>query len=331
MLLALESMEEEFIDRIQIGFGATPIEILIVLLIIASLLILFIVFFIFQTRSNRSQRREYATHLFEQHAQANNLTSFEKELLERMAKELRDGENRKHHLITDSSTFDYAADRVIEKGDVSGQMIAALRLKLSFDVATEEEPVHSTTQLPEGTHIYFVDEHDQRFHGTVYDQAMKALLVRTTNDSNLIPVGARIRGYLSLKSGVYTFESRVLDVNTEIVRCEHSEKVEREQKRQYYRKELEKPVKIQYRTQEEEPRDTSLVDLGGGGARAFNPEKKFSEGDEIYMLLTVRDGEELQVPARVLQTSENGKYIHLRFEDIRETDRDKIIGYVLNV
>ncbi|MFW5769756.1 MAG: PilZ domain-containing protein, partial [Spirochaetota bacterium] len=60
-----------------------------------------------------------------------------------------------------------------------------------------------------------------------------------------------------------------------------------------------------------------------------NSESYLKEGDEVRMTLDLPKSGELPVNARVVRTSKEDAVAHLKFEDILEGTRDKIISFVL--
>ncbi len=235
-------IDQEAFNQIVMGFQANPVDVLIVLGIILGVLALFISFFIVERNRIQRERFRYAQQRFEEAAEVKRLSAYEKELIERMAKEIPHGEFRKHELLSNSSTFDYAAVKVRRSGDISGEFIAALRIKLEFDVSPDERSIQSTGQLSEGTHLYFINENDERFHGTVYNKRPDALLIKPTDEVQTLPTGKWLKAYFKSKTGVYTFETRVVNIKNSILVCLHSEEVQKEQQRNYYRKERDKII-----------------------------------------------------------------------------------------
>jgi c-di-GMP-binding flagellar brake protein YcgR len=105
---------------------------------------------------------------------------------------------------------------------------------------------------------------------------------------------------------------------------EHSEDVESAQRREYYRRPMRFPVYLRSAEKEHRPVRSEFLDIGGGGGSVVNPGQRYEEGDTLELTFHPDSEKTLHIPANVVRTSKGGKVLHLSFENIRESSRDKI-------
>lgn len=327
MILGQNQDVSDFLEGIMMGFQTNTIELIIVFSSITALLTLFILFFVIQNKKNYQKRRAYAQRRFEELTRDIELTEVEKKVLEQMAETLPGGILRKHIVVSDSNAYDRAAQNLVENGYISEEMAASLRIKIGFPVATDTEPIHTTAEIPKGTHFYCIDEYENRFHAVLYDYAPHAMYIKVHEKQNELPRGNQLRIYFRQKNGVFTFSTTVTEINEDILICTHADKIEQEQKRQYYRKEVDEEITIK-RSTEDQRVTARMFDLGGGGAKIDNPEGHFNQGDDVELFLDLDNTGTLTIPAQVIKTSGDGKYLHVQFHNIREPVRDKVFNYL---
>jgi c-di-GMP-binding flagellar brake protein YcgR len=321
-----------FLQGIMQAFRTSPLEVIILIGGVAGFIAIVVAFFIFQNRRRQRRQRERSESIFYEKVDRLGLTEIERNALEGMAKELPGGELRKHIVVTDDSAFDAAAYKLIQQKQISEEVAAALRLKLGFRQAAEDEPIYTTAEIPKGKHLYLVDNQNNRSHGVLFDLSPQAMYIKINTEKSDLPQGKKLRIYFRQQSGVYTFTTRVIEVNDDILSCSHSNKVLREQKRQFYRKEVDDQVILQKietdGASEGERTAARLYDLGGGGAKTENPGKVFSAGDELKLFFALDYEEKVPAKGEVVKTSRDDLYLHVQFKEINETDRDKLIGYI---
>jgi len=114
------------------------------------------------------------------------------------------------------------------------------------------------------------------------------------------------------------------------LRIAHSENLLRAQNRQFYRRKLSVPVGIKKAGSDEKPETVRSIDLGGGGASLVNPQRRFRKGQSVELFIETRAGRRLKVTGSVIRTSSDGEVLHIEFDRIPESHRDRIIGYILN-
>ncbi|MBN2553367.1 MAG: PilZ domain-containing protein, partial [Spirochaetales bacterium] len=142
--------------------------------------------------------------------------------------------------------------------------------------------------------------------------------------------GEELQIYFLRKNGVFHFTTRVKKAFDNILALEHSEEIARIQRRKFYRGRVSLPVSVKKKESSEPAVRTYILELGGGGLTLFNPYKVFHPGDGLGMIFTLPDSGDLRVQGRVRRTDRGGSLAHVEFESIKESVRDKILGFVLN-
>ncbi len=88
---------------------------------------------------------------------------------------------------------------------------------------------------------------------------------------------------------------------------------------------LDTPVTVVYQTNSDEsPMLTHFVDAGGGGASIKNPDGSHWKGSGIELTFHPDSEQRLNLHGRVVRASRNGRVLHITFERLRESARDKI-------
>lgn len=320
-----------FLNGIMQGFRTSRGEIIILITVIAVFLAIVVTIFLIQKRKKLYRRLTYARSRFEEQLKGIELTEMEKNILEAMSKALPGGELRKHEIVTDENAFDRAAQHLITQNQISDEAAAALRLKLGFRQATDNEPIYTTAEIPTGEHLYIVDRYNNRCHGFLTDITPKALFIKIHNKATELPRGKKLRAYFRHESGIYTFVTNVMKIHDDTLACTHSDRIHREQKRQYYRKEVDISSIVENADTGKEQRYTARVyDLGGGGTKMENPEQAFKKGDTVTLFFSFEGGEKVTVPGKVVKTADNESLIHVEFTNISEAVRDKFVGYIFH-
>lgn len=317
-----------FLQGIMQAFSTSPAEVIILIGSILGFIAIVVAFFVIQKRRQYKRQKERSESIFQNKVEELSLTEVERNVLEAMAKELPGGELRKYTVVKDARAFDAAALRLIQQKQISEEVAAALRLKLGFRQAAEDEPIYTTAEIPKGKHFYLIDNRNNRSHGVLYDLSPQAMFIKVNTEKSDLPKGKKLRAYFRKQSGIYTFTTKVVEVNDNVLSCSHSDQVRREQKRQYYRKEVDEEAFVQKQGGGTERIKVKVYDLGGGGARIENPDKLFTKGENVKLFFTLDNQEKAALQGKVVKTSLDDSYLHVQFKNINETDRDKIIGYI---
>ena len=311
------------------AFQASLLEAIVLFAVVFGLITLLTFVYFFQKRRNYIRKKAFAEERFREALKDKTLSPEEWEVLKLMIEEIPGRELRKHVLVTNDSSFDAAAQKLLKKKTISGRTAASLRIKLGFPQAVENETIYSTAELPQGKKVYCRWQARGNRMETVMGK-VKALSPEGLTLELERPPGKRgkVTVLFSQKTGIHRFTTSVIGSEDNTITCEHTDAIQKKQERRFFRKEMKKPVFLETVEGAETKRyRTLLYDLGGGGAKVKNPEKVFSSGDNLNLKLSL-DGAELNLKGGVARTSGEDRYLHVEFKDLRDSERDRIMGYL---
>jgi hypothetical protein len=236
----------------------------------------------------------------------------------------------KPELFDDESTFNTAAQELKTEMKGSETAIAALRLKLGFQSQSLEKVPHSSSILPIGMPVVIAKKGGGRITGRIQKPDLQSLKILLDPVSTFPPKGSSVGVYFKNLSGLFGFSTTVQRVEDGVVRLNHSEKIRRIQRREYYRKKIRLPVDVRKAAFREPHVATSFVELGGGGGSFLNPEGRYKAGDRVDLGFYPSHHASVHVTAQVKRTSAQGKIAHVQFENIDDSDRDHIISLLFS-
>lgn len=313
---------QRFFDQVSSAYQTSPFEVILAFLLIFGLITGLAVYAAVGGKRSRRRQIAVARKLFEEKANELRLTPSQRELLERMRHYLRD-DTRIHLLVTDEIAFSSAAAKLRENDEAGAQSIAALRVTLGFHGGPKDRAPRSSAAIPAGATVLIARNRYRRpVRAEVLAPQPEAFRVRVTEQGARLPAGAGVDVYYQSNAGVFTFRSTVLGEERGEARLAHSEDLKRYQKRRYYRRRIEIPVRLYpFDT------DTELLsksrDIGGGGASLLNPDGHFKVGDELELRFRA-DELEIRITGSVVRVSDSGRTIHVNYEHIRDSVRDRI-------
>jgi len=316
-----------FFDTVSRGFQTSPLEIVLVMVAVAAFIALLIIVYRLQHRRIRRQQRILADRRYRQILTKHPLTPSEEELVRRMSRHLKQPE-KKYLILINQPTFNFCASRLSNQEPASASALTGLRNKLGFRLQGPEQIPSSSTELPEGQGLLIVDSQApgrRKAQGRVRKQGPRCLTAELVGSNPTFRTGEPVRVYFQNRSGLFSFESRVQSARTAEVELQHGERIERIQRRKYYRRRISQPVVLRSAGTDQQPVHSTFFDLGGNGASLKNPGGRYEPGD-VVELTFLAAGEQCTLVAEVLRTSKNGQVLHVRFAPMRETTRDRIIG-----
>jgi hypothetical protein len=326
----------EFLDSIARGFVTSPLQYVlfgaIILLVVVGLLVAY------RVQRGRARRQEGRLELerFERLAGKLGLGGPEREALDRLA----GGQlARKLRLLTSPAAFNLAVARLeaAAPGAPAESSLAELRLKLGFQARNPERAPSASSELPEGLPVLLLWSFAgarYRLAAEVGAQEAEALVLACPPDAAMPAPGSPVTVVFQNRAGVFSLRTRVRAAAAAsgglrpaaggVLRLDQVEKLQRTQRRRYYRRRLRLPVQVQLR-EGEPPLASQLLDLGGDGASLVNPRRSLAAGDLAELAFHVGD-ESFRLTAEVLRVSRDGQVLHVRFHGLHDADRDRLLG-----
>jgi len=323
-----------FFDTVSRGFESSPREIVLVILSFLAFIAVLIVIYRLQRRRVRRQQRIIADRRYRQISAKYSLEPSQEELVQRMARFLKEPE-KKYLILVNQPTFNFCAAKLRAKEGAAAS-IAQLRSRLGFRLQGPEQIPASSAELPEGQGLLIVGSETKapenrrgrdtaKAQGRVHGQEPGALSVQLLEPGASFHPGQTVQIYFQNRAGLFSFVSSVLSIQDRMIRLQHGEDLQRLQRRKYYRKRVSQPVGIRYPGAEEKPTLSTFYDLGGNGASLKNPARRYSAGDAVELTFLAA-GQRCTLVAEVLRCSKNRDVLHVRFAPMPETTRDRIIG-----
>jgi len=316
------------LEEIAEGFTRSPLEIALFFVLVIVIVLTAALLGRRQLIRLREQKYRVSQHRFENIVRKQNLGSADSALLESMAVFLA-SPDLKYRLVENQGVFNMCAEKLLESGIAASTEIAALRLHLGFGSRNPEQPIRSTAQLYEDLPVLVVQKNRRGCRGLVVMVEPYFIGIETDGVSNSLETDAPVRIYFQIPSGRFMFNSRICSIEKNSVEVMHSEHIKRLQRRTFYRKKFMIPVYVKRVDVKESPMLTTLIDLGGGGASIARGNIILKTGDRIRIRVYSVAKERIDVTATVLRFSKGNRITHIRFDNIRESDRDRIINMLL--
>ncbi|MFW5743686.1 MAG: flagellar brake protein [Spirochaetota bacterium] len=309
------------------GFAPSPVEIAGFALVVAALVALLVWFAVRSQRREERRQRDAARRRSEELIEERALTQSDRGLLERLAAYLDQPEHvylvLQNHTVFNDCAERALADDAVTEGDVSG-----LRVRLGFGGEPSGAEPESSSEIPTGSGVVIVDNHDRTIRGRVLEPSASAFRVETDKEAPRLTSGSLIEVIHQDGSGVYRFESAVLSSEPGTLQLSHAENLERLQRRRYYRGEVRLPAYVRLAKSDERPERTELIDVGGGGASFYAPDDRYQRGEHVEITFHPDSSEPLHLPARIVRESRRGSVVHVTFEHVRPAARDRIFGFL---
>lgn len=313
----------DFFTDFYVGFSSRPGEAVAMFALILLFIGGLVGFFVVRSRREARARRQRAEEAYREHAAQVALTPSDEAAIETMARYLNAPE-RKYLLLVSQGIYNSCAERALEAGEIAEQEAAALRVKLGFAGRQTTKPPVSTTEIPSGAAVLLHQEGESSVRGRVIEHEPESFFVQLDEGERELTYGSAVTVLYQTNAGIFAFESVVEGRDGVMLQLEHDEEPQRMQRRQYYRRNIELPVYVRPTGSTREPLQTRFIDVGGGGASLKNPSTKLHRGADLELTFHPDSEAPLNLHGRVVRTSQQGKVLHVKFEKLRESTRDKI-------
>jgi hypothetical protein len=278
-------------------------------------------------RRERKRRLAAAERRYEEQLESLGLTRSDEGVLEQLTPYLRKRE-QKPLLLQNHTVFNDVAERAMAVGAAPEGEVAALRVRLGFAGKPAGAEPESSSEIPPGSGVMVIDNHDRLIQGRVREPTASAFSIETDEDAPRVTSGTLVEVVYQTGTGIFKFDSAVLSNPPGEMTLSHAEQLRKVQRRRYFRGEVRLPVYVKLASADEQPTQTELIDIGGGGASFFAPDDRYQRGEHVEMTFHPNSTQALHLPGRIVRESKNGKVAHVSFEDLRPATRDKIVGFV---
>lgn len=325
MEFLFESRFSSLMDGISGQFGTTPLGLLLFFLALFALPLFLAVLYLRQKRREKQTRRERSREIIRKRCDKLGLSPAERELVEQLS-EYGGGPESGYHVLFDEPRFHKAADELQKKeSGISQSSIAALRVKLGFSREASHR-LHSTAQLPVGDPLLVRPQKKQGVFKAVIAAVQTDGFEISMDGSNLLTSGDSAVFQYQNHQGTFLFKSYCVKRTGGRMLIRHQEKLKKLQKRAYFRSAYTGKLEVGH-FDKDERFQTRFVDIGGGGASLINPQDQFDQGDFLELIFPLPDSSDrLNLKGSVIRTSRGRKLLHVKFEGIQESQRDRILG-----
>ncbi len=316
-----------------IGSGMRPGSLQDVGLLFGVLAVLFILSKVYYSRLAahwRNRRISLSDRKFLERANELGLLPSDRALLHTLAARLTHPDQQKHSLLEDPVQFDSVRRSYLEEHPFDHERVLALRVRLDFPSRGSGRALESTAELPVGTLLFPVEERtdasgpeEERAPLFLVREILPAALrVEILRES--FPGGLSFHLEIQRPDGHYRFSTFVIETNEGFAWLAHAFRMERRQNRRYVRRDVTLNARC-------DRHPVRIVNLGGGGA-CLQTSRGFlrdTVAGDLFALTFDLPGATIKTTARVVKIELERGLLRIGFTRIRESDRDRIIKFIL--
>jgi hypothetical protein len=320
----LGEQTQDLLNVIPEGFRQSTFGIILFIFLIVLIVVVPVVIAVIIAGRARQQRIGAARRQFHQILNNRDLTDDEQNLMTRLESFFELDKQRLADLARDYTVFNTSAQKMLAAGLITDKQIARLRVKLKLIQRTTLDTLHSSVELAVGTKVFLSLKGRAGRTGSVIRLQKDGFSVTTDLRGS---AGEAVVVEVHLGTGNFLIWTHIKAVEADSLLLSHSERVERIQKRRFFRKNVRLPIAID-RINAAEPVESYLLDLSGGGARFHNPHLSLRIGELISLIFFVEQAERLEIKARIKHISAKDSTVSVVFESLSERAREKIIQLV---
>lgn len=310
---------QQFLD----GFTRSPLEIAISLGFLLLLVVFFVTVSYLRRRQEQTQIKLRSQKVYQNLLKRHSISADEEMLLSELSAFLRSNE-RSYMLMENQAIFNACAERALHADRLTKAQISSMRDKLGFNRRKSGMKLESSRQIPPSSPVILLKKPHSPIEGKVLAPSERAFRVQSGIKDNPLPVKSEIEIVYHDASGVYAFSSYVINFSAGVFSLTHSEQLRRVQRREYFRKKISIPCYMHRSGERDHVFPSRFIDLGGGGASVVNPKKTFSTGDDISLSFRSDTETMLHIIGRVVRTSRHNTVLHIDFENMGESRRDRL-------
>ena len=278
------------------------------------------------TRARERRRRQAAAEQrYRELVEAKPLTRSDIGLLEILSR-YQKRPYAKHLLLQDHAVFNACAERAISDGAVREGAVSALRVRCEFAGKPARVGPDSSAEIPIGAEVFIVDGGDRAVHGRVLEPSSSEFRIRISRNAAHLASGRLVMVVYQSANGIYEFHTAVLRNSGGEIALSHVEKIRRVQRRRYFRDKVLLPVRVKLASAPDQLQRSRLTDIGGGGASFVAPDERYKRGGEVEMMFVPDSLPTMHLTGRIVRESQSGKIVHVSFDGIRPSARDRVLG-----
>ena len=160
--------------------------------------------------------------------------------------------------------------------------------------------------------------------GTIAEVGENAFSVWLLNNDDELKEEEPATVLLLSRSGPYTFQAYLRKDHDGTLVVERPGRIVRTQRRRFERRPASLSATVrEYLGGEQPVTQTTISELSGGGATLANPDHEFDVGNVLTMSFFAGD-QHYTVAGRVVRTSADESRLHVRFEAMKDQQREEI-------
>ena len=308
------------------GFTPSSTEITIFVVVVVAFVAVLIAYSTATRRRERRRRIVMSERRYRGQLEELGLSKSDEECLETLYRFWQP--ERKYLLLQNHTVFNDCAERAMADGAIGEGQVSALRVRLGFSGQPVGAELESSAEIPAGSGVVLADSHDRMIRARVMEPTPSSFRVSTDEDAPRLTTGSLVEVIYQNGTGVYRFDASVLANPPGEMELSHAERVERVQRRRYYRGKVRLPVYVKLAAEQERPEPTWFIDIGGGGASFFAPDDRYQRGESVEMTFHPDSQQAIHLVGRIVRESRGGKVVHVKFTDVAPSTRDRVLGFL---
>ena len=318
----------------QRAFEVIDFVMVFALLLAVSMLVLFLLFLI-RSRTLLRELRVSSAEVYYFLLPTLALNGNDHQLIKRLAAFLPFPQ-QKHRIMINAQIFDACARRLVAEEQADEADLRNLRKKLGFPAGTEDFLPVSSLDLPVDLPVLVVQKGKSAVRGSVVSNTESSLAIMIDDDSASPLINGPTNVYFQNRAGFFTFATEVVGRDDRVIRLQHCERIKRYQRRRFSRRQVRLPVFVRpYQGPYQGPHQggsraikSVFVDLSGGGASLRNPGQLFRVEQQVELSFAPHE-EKFHVLAQVVRVSRGGDVMHVEFQALDESARDRLVRSIL--
>ncbi len=228
--------------------------------------------------------------------------------------------------VLDRESFEVWAEEAQSHGDVDEAEISLLRQRLSQpgesrripDTPAPVSEFRPTFGMPVAVH-----QGSFQSRGTIAEVDDHTFTMWVLSDVVNMDDSIEASFVLLSRSGTYQFDARFTQHADGTLVVQRPASIVRSQRRRFERYPAKLPASVVRFLGDDGPLQASITELSGGGATMTNPAGRFAEGNVLELSFEA-GGRTYTVAGRVVRAESDREVLHLRFEALKEQDRQEI-------